>query len=209
MQHPAATYQEFLKLQQARLELRQSYIQRDMQIEQAMESLLADLSPMFIDDTTTSPCQPGVMPTNPIPDSTGTTPESPCLSCNKHTTCKKSCDKLNAMLPKISEGSGLISSGLGDLIEEISDTQSNSNDQSYLKAINRERAELLFAAYQNCPVDLFRKREWEVVTLRIKEGYTYKEIGLKLGIGVSTASDAFRRAKKKMENHYVTTRKKA
>lgn len=210
MKNAAATYQQIQMLQQERKELRLSFIQKDIQIEQSMQSLLADLSSMFINDTTISPSQSDVAPiVNTATDDMEVTPESPCISCDKYDDCKESCDKMNAMLPKTSAGSGYISIGLGELIEEISDSQSNSNDQSYLKEINRERADSLFAAYQNCPVGLFSKREWEIVTLRIKEGHKHREISQKLGIAISTVSDTCRRAKQKMEEHYVSMRQKA
>ena len=45
-------------------------------------------------------------------------------------------------------------------------------------------------------------KEWRVVTLKVQQGKTYREIGENLGIATSTASDTFRRAKKRMEDHY-------
>ena len=59
--------------------------------------------------------------------------------------------------------------------------------------------------YKNC-LSLFSKIEWRVITFRVRDGLTYKEIGEKLNIKPSTASDAFRRATKRMEEHYKKSR---
>lgn len=50
--------------------------------------------------------------------------------------------------------------------------------------------------------NIFTPKEWRVVTLRVQQGKTYREIGENLGIATSTASDTFHRAKKRMEDHY-------
>ncbi len=135
----------------------------------------------------------------------------PCDNCDKYNTCEESCELLENKLPKIHKGPQDLKRTYGNLIDEISDTSvkdTDDNDEilhkfdiNYLKAIDRVRADDIFVLYKNCHI-IFTKKEWRVVTLRVEEGLTYKAIGLKLDIKTSTASDTFRRAKRKMEQYY-------
>lgn len=117
------------------------------------------------------------------------------------TNNQNPCDQLNAILPKPLEGSSNLNNTVGDLIESISSPCQAKLDRSKLRTIDKTRSEDIFTLYKNCPVT-FTKQEWRVITLRIKKGDTFKTIGQKLGIEISTASDAHQRAKKKMEEHY-------
>lgn len=130
----------------------------------------------------------------------------PCGNCDKYNTCKETCELVEGKLPKEHKGSRNLERTYGNLIGEISDTDDNDEilrtyDINYLKAIDRVRADDIFVLYKNCHI-IFTKKEWRVVTLRVEEGLTYKAIGLKLDIKTSTASDTFRRAKRKMEQYY-------
>ncbi|MBW7991915.1 MAG: sigma-70 family RNA polymerase sigma factor [Planctomycetes bacterium] len=147
--------------------------------------------------------------------------QSPCDSCDKYNTCEELCELLKAKLPSIHSGSYLLNKTFGNLMEEISDlSMGNSDnddskpprlDHSSLKAINKIRSDEIFGFYKNCSF-IFTPKEWRVVTLKVQQGKTYREIGGNLGIATSTASDTFQRAKRRMERHYqkkmkhVTTR---
>jgi len=130
---------------------------------------------------------------------------APCQICTKRNTCKTPCDQLNAILPKPLEGSSNLNNTVGDLIESISSPCQAKLDRSKLRTIDKTRSEDIFTLYKNCPAT-FTKQEWRVITLRIKEGDTFKTIGQKLGIQTSTASDTHQRAKKKMEERYKKRR---
>lgn len=134
----------------------------------------------------------------------------PCDNCNKYNACKKPCELLENILPKIHKGPQNLKRTYGNLINEISDTSTKDIDSdeilhkfdiNYLKAIDRVRADDIFVLYKNC-IQLFSKKEWRVITLKLDEGLTYKTIGQILGISTSTASDTFQRAKRRMESHY-------
>lgn len=137
--------------------------------------------------------------------------QSPCDNCDKYNTCKEPCDQLNAKLTGPLSGSHLLNGIYGNLIDEISDSSTKDTDDNdeiirtfdinYLKAIDRVRADDIFVLYKNC-IQLFSKKEWRVITLKLDEGLTYKTIGQVLGISTSTASDTFQRAKRRMERHY-------
>jgi len=135
----------------------------------------------------------------------------PCDNCDKYNTCEETCELVEGKLPKEHKGSQNIERTYGNLINEISDTSAKDTDDNdeilhkfdvnYLKAIDRVRADDIFILYKNS-IHLFSKIEWRVITLRVEEGLTYKEIGVVLGISTSTASDTFQRAKRKMERYY-------
>jgi len=131
--------------------------------------------------------------------------QNPCKTCKKRDICQNPCDQLNAILPKPLEGSSNLNNTVGDLIESISSPCQAKLDRSKLRTIDKTRSEDIFTLYKNCPVT-FTKQEWRVITLRIKEGDTFKTIGQKLGIQTSTASDTHQRAKKKMEERYKKRR---
>ena len=135
----------------------------------------------------------------------------PCDNCEKYNTCKEPCGQLDIKLTGPLSGSHLLNGTYGNLINEISDTSTKDTDDNdeilhkfdinYLKAIDRVRADDIFILYKNC-IQLFSKKEWRVITLKLDEGLTYKTIGQILGISTSTASDTFQRAKRRMERHY-------
>ena len=137
--------------------------------------------------------------------------QNPCDNCDKADTCTEPCKLVEALLPGRHEGSYILSNTFGNLLEKVSDTsRSNSPDdneihqrldRSSLKSIDRIKSDEIFMLYKNCHL-IFTTKEWRVITLRVEEGHTYKAIGSKLGIAISTASDTFRRAEKKMKNHY-------
>jgi hypothetical protein len=144
------------------------------------------------------------------PDNSSTENPSPCKTCPKTGQCNALCDRLEALLPGKFAGSANLNNTVGDLIKninnpDISDTNNNEIphkfDNSSLKAIDRIRSDEIFGLYKNC-FHLFTQKEWRVITLRVQEGQTYRVIGGRLGIVTSAASDTFRRAKRKMENHY-------
>lgn len=136
---------------------------------------------------------------------------SPCTTCSKVDRCNSPCDRLEALLPGKFAGSAILNNTVGDLIKDInsSDTSGTDNDDeiphkfddSFLKAIDKVRSDEIFGLYKNC-FHLFTQKEWRVITLRVQQGQTYRAIGERLGIVTSTASDTFRRAKKRMEDHY-------
>ena len=130
----------------------------------------------------------------------------PCGNCDKYNTCEETCELVEGKLPKKHKGSRSLERTYGNLIGEISDTDDNDEiirtfDINYLKAIDRVRADDIFVLYKN-RIQLFSKKEWRVITLKLDEGLTYKTIGQILGISTSTASDTFQRAKRRMERHY-------
>ncbi len=136
---------------------------------------------------------------------------SPCTTCSKVDRCNSPCDRLEALLPGKFAGSAILNNTVGDLIKnintsDISDTDNNDEiprklDNSSLRAIDKVRSDEIFNLYKNC-FHLFTKKEWLVITLRVQKEQTYRVIGERLGIVTSAASDTFRRAKRKMENHY-------
>ena len=135
----------------------------------------------------------------------------PCDNCEKYPTCTQTCKSVENKLSEERKGSQNLERTYGNLINEISNTSikgTDDNDEiirtfdiNYLKAIDRVRADDIFVLYKNC-IQLFSKKEWRVITLKLDEGLTYKAIGLVLGISISTASDTFQRAKRRMERHY-------
>jgi len=146
------------------------------------------------------------------------TNQNPCDNCNNANTCKEPCELLEALLPSKYGGSYLRSNTFGNLLDKISDTNacnstdddnkiSHRFDRSSLISVDRTRTNDIFFLYKNC-LPIFTTKEWRVVKLKIEEGDTYKIIGNKLGIAPSTASDTFQRAKKKMENYYITQKKR-
>jgi len=143
---------------------------------------------------------------------------SPCQNCNKAKICEEPCELLESKLPKIHKGSHKLQHAYGKLMEEISDTSDSDNndeilrkyDLDYLRKTDRIRSDDIYILYKNC-LHLFSEIEWRVITLRIDEGLTFKQIGIILGKGTSTVSTTFYRAQKTMERHYQenVTRKKA
>lgn len=135
-------------------------------------------------------------------------PESlPCDTCDKKNQCKSTCSRLENLLPSINKGLSNHEKPYGDLIYQVSNAgPGNMNrlgrlDHSSLRAIDRPRSEEIFTFYENCK-HIFTKKEWRVISLRIKAEKTYEKIGEKLGISTSTASETFRRAKRKMDNYH-------
>lgn len=135
----------------------------------------------------------------------------PCDNCDKYETCQDTCELLENKLSEEYKGSQNSERTYGNLIDKVSDTHikdTDDNDEilrtydnNYLKAVDRIRSDDIFILYKNC-IHLFSKIEWRVITLRVEEGLTYKEIGQVLGISGSTASDTFQRAKGRMGRHY-------
>ena len=135
----------------------------------------------------------------------------PCTTCSKVDRCNSPCDRLEALLPGKFAGSAILNNTAGDLINDTcnfdttdsydNDESLNKYDRSFLKAIDKIRSDEIFGLYKNCSF-IFTPKEWRVVTLKVQQGKTYREIGENLGIATSTASDTFRRAKKRMEDHY-------
>ena len=139
----------------------------------------------------------------------------PCKSCEKYGTCNKPCELLESQLPSIHAGYRPQDRKYGEILDsiEISNTgntgiadddkefQSKSNHR-YLRAIDNIRSEEIFALYNNCSV-IFTPREWRVCVMKVRDGLTFKAIGQIIGVAISSVSDTFRRAKKKMENHYA------
>jgi len=127
-----------------------------------------------------------------------------CKDCEKYGTCTELCELVKSQLPAAEAGRNSKGKTYGDLIKEFCDDNDGSQrkyDHEYLKAIDRIRADEIFMLYENCVI-IFTQREWRVVTMKVRDGLTFEEIGQTLGIAISTASDTFQRAKKKMENHY-------
>jgi len=145
------------------------------------------------------------------PENLGIKNPLPCTTCPKADRCSTPCDCLEALLPGKFAGSAILNNTAGDLINDTCDfntTDSYDNDESlnkydrsFLKAIDKIRSDEIFGLYKNCSF-IFTPKEWRVVTLKVQEGKTYREIGENLGIATSTASDTFRRTKKRMEDHY-------
>jgi len=130
--------------------------------------------------------------------------KSLCDNCDKKLTCSKPCEKLEAKLPSQYEGSRFLNNKNDELINEISDAPNTNNHKSgqlKLRAIDKVRTDEVFELYKSCS-GIFSKKEWRVITLRLDEGQTFKAIGKSLGIATSTASDTFRRAKRRMGQHY-------
>jgi len=202
---------ELSKLHQQEVELQLSYAKRIQQIQTSRESILSELLPGYCKKNK------GGKPAKKIlNNSCSAQPNlTPCDNCDKTETCKEPCELLEALLPCKYGGSYILSNTFGNLMDKISDTDSSNIaddgeihqnlDSSTLISIDKDRTKEVFMLYKNCLI-IFTKNEWRVVTLRVKEGLTYKEIGLKLGIKTSTASDTFRRAKWKMENYYSKKR---
>lgn len=138
--------------------------------------------------------------------------ESPCSTCEKANICKKPCELVENLLPGYFKGYNNTNLTCGSLIDNVGNTNINDEadcneisqkyDNSFLKAIDKVRSDDIFILYKNC-IHLFSKKEWQIVTLKIEKGLTYKTIGKILGIGLSTTSDTFHRAKGKMERHYT------
>ena len=125
-----------------------------------------------------------------------------CDGCEKWNNCNTLCDDVMALLPGEFAGSANLNNTFGNLIEKISeDAEPQHQDSSYLKNIDRSRSEEIFISYKN-NIHLFSKIEWRVITLRVQEGLAYKKIGKILNVKPSTASDAFQRSKRRMEEHY-------
>ncbi len=142
--------------------------------------------------------------------------QNPCDNCDKYNICKEPCELLKPKLLSIHSCSYLLNNAFGNLMDKISDSNTDNIadddeipqrlDRSSLVSMDRVRSDEIFMLYKNCNF-ILTKKEWRVITLKIEAGDTYKAIGLKLGIKTSTASDTFRRAKKKMENYYSRQRK--
>lgn len=140
--------------------------------------------------------------------------QSPCTNCDKHDTCKGTCELVEALLPGVHAGASSQKVSLEKMLNAISssdDTQDTEEEspkklgRKVLKKIDKVRSDEIFTLYKNCSF-IFTPRQWQVITLKVDESHTYKEIGIKLGIATSTVSDTFKRAEKKLENYY---RKKA
>jgi DNA-directed RNA polymerase specialized sigma24 family protein len=134
-----------------------------------------------------------------------------CQNCSKRDTCIDLCDQIIKEVPKEHQGYHSNQHNYGDLIENIgcAGTKNNEEDSEllhkydlhYLDEIDRVRSDDIFVLYKNC-IHLFSKKEWRVITLRVEEGLSFKEIGSVLGIKGSSASDTFYRAQKRMERHH-------
>lgn len=134
-----------------------------------------------------------------------------CRNCSKYETCTELCDQIKKELPGEHQGYNNNEHNYGDLIGQIGHTDVESDGEGndplckynihYLDEIDRVRADDIFILYKNC-IHLFSKKEWRVITLRVEDGLSFKDIGLVLGIKGSTASDTFYRAQKRMERHH-------
>ena len=139
-----------------------------------------------------------------------------CDNCDKAGICKEPCELVTSQLPGIYSGSSLLNKTFGGSLDNICDTITDhindddeapkKLDRSSLRSIDRIRTDEIFILYKNCHL-IFTTKEWRVVTLKIRDGNSYRSIGKKLGIAISTASDTFQRAKKKMEHYYKKQRK--
>lgn len=127
----------------------------------------------------------------------------PCKTCPEIEKCNKSCNRLEALFADEFAGSSILNHTVGDLIEEIAANvdQPRQLDHSSLKAIDRVRSDEIFTLYKNC-LFLFTKKEWRVITLKVQQGMTYKEIAEVLASSTSNVSDIFQRAMKKMKDYY-------
>ena len=152
-----------------------------------------------------------------------------CSDCHQKKECDKynqgkhdkTCLVLETCLPGRYDGTGYRENNAGILIEKFNTHEtgdrkntddlydntekSNQFNPSDLKAIEKVRSEEIFTVYKNCS-HIFTKKEWQIVTLRIQSEKTFKEIARILDIAISTASDTFQRARKKMENSYRNKR---